>query len=327
MRLNVIILNYRTPAVTIDCLRSLAPEVEAFGDARVVVVDNRSEDGSPDAIEAAIHQQGWSDWAEVVRSPINGGFSYGNNIGLRRRSAEAYLLLNSDTIVRPGAVAELWRAMEQNPRAGIVAPRLEWRDGTAQISAFRDISPASELIRGAGTGPITRLLRRSDVPIAVSDGPIEPRWVSFAACMIRRQALEQIGLMDEGYFMYFEDADYCRRARQGGWAVLYWPSAHVVHLRGGSSPVKTQAAQRQRLSRYYYESRSRYFVRFYGRAGLWAANMLWTVGHAIALVRQTFGRKQPHACKCEWRDIWVGATRTPRLTIPNGPPEPEVIRT
>ena len=110
--LAIIILNYRTPQLTLDCLASLAVQVDP-GAIDVVVLDNASGDGSAEAIEQGIEQANWSAWARVVRSPENGGFSAGNNLGVRSADAQAYLFLNSDTIVRPGAVGSLLRAVGQ----------------------------------------------------------------------------------------------------------------------------------------------------------------------------------------------------------------------
>jgi hypothetical protein len=303
-RLSVIVINYRTPDLVLGCLESLAPQVDASQD-HVVVVDNDSGDGSIEAIEKAIASRCWSAWTKVVRSPLNGGFSWGNNLGIRAAEAEAYLLLNSDTIVRPGALEELRRAMAERPDAGVIGPRLEDPDGTPQVSCFRDRTALGELIGAAATGPVTRLLRRYEVALPVSDGPMEPHWVSFAAAALRRRTVEQVGPLDEGYFMYLEDVDYCRRARDEGWRVLYWPAARVVHLRGGSSPVKRLTAQRRRLPRYYYESRSRYFAKHQGVAGLWAANLCWMAGRAISLLREVVGERRPHCCAAQWRDNWT----------------------
>ena len=164
-------------------------------------------------------------------------------------------MLNSDTIVRPGAIQSLLDAMEANREAGFISPRLEYPDGTPQISCFRYHSPVSELIDAAATGPITKLFKNYDVPIEVSDTPIEPQWTSFACVLIRGEAMEQIGLMDEGYFMYFDDVDYCRTVRNAGWRILHWPSARVVHLRGGSGSVKADIASRKRPKAYLYASR------------------------------------------------------------------------
>ncbi|MEB2345457.1 MAG: glycosyltransferase family 2 protein [Deltaproteobacteria bacterium] len=302
-RLAVVIVNYRTPELTLGALASLAGELDRDRD-RALVVDNASGDGSAEVIEAAIHAKGWREWARVIRSPDNGGFSAGNNVGLAAESAEFYLLLNSDAYVRPGAIAELLRAAGGRARAGIVSPRLEWPDGTAQISCFRFRSPASELIEAAGTSVVTRLLSRWDVPLPVSDAPLSPAWTSFACVLLHREVLETLGPMDDGYFMYFDDVDYCRRAWRSGFEVLHWPAARVVHLRGGTSPLKAAIAARRPPPPYYYHSRARYFAKFYGRYGLWFANLAWWAGRTVSLLRETFGAKQAHTCEGAGRDIW-----------------------
>lgn len=304
MCIGIIIINYRTPQLVIDCLSSLEQEVE-IGRDRVVVVDNCSGDNSLELITEAVKQNQWNNWVTIVPSPVNGGFSAGNNVGIKAVDAQAYLLLNSDTIVRPGAIATLYEVMEKYPEAGLISPRLEWPDETPQISCFRNHSPISELINSAATGFITKMLKSFDVPIPVSDEPFEPDWTSFACVLIRREVIEQIGLMDEGYFMYYDDVDYCRMARNAGWQVVHYPKARVVHLRGGSGSLKADVAARKRPPAYRYESRSRYFAKFYGYSGLWIANLFWLIGRSVSLVREWVGNKKPHTCKLQARDIWT----------------------
>jgi len=304
MSLAIIIVNYKTPDLVIDCLFSLQNQVELDSDS-VIVVDNASGDDSVVRLETAVTQNQWQQWVKIVPSQINGGFSAGNNLGIQAVSAAAYLLLNSDTIVRPGAIALLKEAMHTYPRAGLISPRLEWPDGTPQISCFRYHSPVSELINAAATGPVSKLLINYDVPLPVSDVPMNPQWTSFACVLIRREVIEQVGLMDEGYFMYFDDVDYCHQARDAGWDIVHFPTARVVHLRGGSGSVKKAIAQRQRPRAYLYASRARYFHKFYGYAGLLAANLLWLVGRSISWVRELAGNKKPHTCQLESRDIWL----------------------
>lgn len=305
--LTVVIVNYRTPDLTLDALQSLAGEIDPEQHA-AVVVDNASGDGSAERIESGIAERGWT-WARVVRSASNGGFSAGNNAGMDAARARFYLLLNSDAYVRPGALAELLAAARAHPEAGIVAPRLEWPDGRAQISCFRYRSPASELIESAGTGLVTRLLARWDVPLHDQQDVARPDWTSFACVLLREELRQAIGGMDEGYFMYFDDIDHCRRARRAGFEVLYWPRARVVHLRGGTSPLKQASAARERLPAYYYASRSRYFAKFYGRTGLLAANLLWLIGRAISWSRELVGSKSAHVCEGASRDIWHAWSR------------------
>ncbi|MEB3175527.1 MAG: glycosyltransferase family 2 protein [Cyanobacteriota bacterium] len=302
--LAVIILNYRTPQLTIDCLRSLAPEINGQTH-RVVVVDNASGDGSPDVIETAITQEKWQDWATLLVSPVNGGFAAGNNLGIQSTPARAYWLLNSDTLIRPQALTRLLTALYSQPRIGLVSPRLEWPDETPQISCFRFPSPASELINGAATSFVTRLFQSADVPLAVQPEPSFPQWTSFASVMIRQEVFEEIGLLDDGYFMYYEDVDFCRRAAQAGWQILNFPEARVVHLRGGSGSTKKDLAARRRPKAFLYESRARYFAKFYGRGGLGLANVAWLSGRSLAYLREKLGNKAPHTCLEQERDIWI----------------------
>jgi len=305
----VVIVNYRTAEMVIDCLHSLMNQVRAIDRARVVIVDNASNDGSADRIAEAITEQGWEHHIDLVRSEENRGFSGGNNLGIRAIEAESYLLLNSDTVVRLGAIDELMQAMRDHPQAGLVSPRLEWPDGRPQQSCFRDRRPRDEFFRAARTGVIEHLFGFVPRTHEVSDKPMTCDWTSFACVLIRLEVIEQIGGLDEGFFLYFDDIDYCRRVRQHGWSVLHWPGARVVHLRGGSGPVKQLSAERKRRPRYWYASRAHYYRKFYGRFGLWRANTFWWIGRVISRLREMMFRERSSACQHEWRDIWIDATR------------------
>ena len=227
MDLAVVIINYRTPKLVIDSLQSLQPQIDSSRH-KVMLVDNDSGDDSLPILEQAIKEYQWESWVTLIPSPVNGGFSAGNNVGIKAITAKAYLLLNSDTILRPGAIASLETALEKHPEAGLISPRLEWPDETPQISCFRYHSPISQFIDGAATGPITKLLDAYNVPIPVQNTPFRPQWTSFACVLIRQEVIEQIGLMDEGYFMYFDDVDYCHSAKNAGWNILHWPYASAA---------------------------------------------------------------------------------------------------
>ncbi|UCD75125.1 MAG: glycosyltransferase family 2 protein [Phycisphaerales bacterium] len=319
-KLCVIILNYRRAGLTIDCLESLAAEIAGRDDRSVLVVDNNSADGSAEVIEAAIRDHGWGAWAEVVRSPVNGGFAAGNNIGFRTVEAEAYLLLNNDTRMRPGSIDALLESLDRHPEAGMIGPRLEDPDGTPQVSCFRYRTPISEMLNAAGTGVLDRVFRRWVVATDVFDEPVEPPWLSFACVLVRREVVDQVGLMDEEYFMYFEDIDYSRKVRKAGWRIVHDPTARVIHLRGGSSSVKGALKSRKRVPRYYYESRSRYFAKFYGGSvGLFLTNVLWITGRGIAAARELMRTKKPHACASEALDNWTNWLRPMRApSLPQG---------
>lgn len=306
IKLAIVILNYKTPNLVVDCLISLAEQDDIkCGRAVAILVDNNSEDNSIEIIEKAIARYQWENWVKLVPSSVNGGFSAGNNLGIKAVKAEAYLLLNSDTIVRPNAIATLLDFASEHPEAGLIGPRLEWLDGEPQISCFRYPTAASEVISAAGTSVVTRLLKKYDVPIPLLDTSQEVEWTSFACVLIRQEVIEQIGYLDEGYFMYFEDIDYCRRARTAGWKILHCSNAKVVHLRGGSGSVKSDLAARKRPKSYLYASRTRYFAKFYGKTGLLTANLSWVAGRIVSLGRELVGNKQRHVCDRQSQDIWI----------------------
>ena len=315
----IIILNYKTPDLVVDCIQSL--EKQMGPGIEVVVVDNASNDGSVERIEAQIEAKQWGSWARVLCSPVNGGFAAGNNLGIRAVDADAYILLNSDTIVLPNAISELVRAMDQWPNAGLIGPGFVSRDGSKDLSTFRLIRPLSELVRSASTGPISRLLTKYDVHLRTTDAVAEPDWIGFAGVLIRREVIEQVGLLDEGFFMYFEDTDYCKRVRNAGWTILYWPSATIVHLLGGSSSFSSESASRGRAPRYFYESRSRYFAKHHGHTGLLFANLAWQLGRCISLPRELLGNKSPHLREREARDNWINFSDP--LRIPARPEKKE----
>jgi GT2 family glycosyltransferase len=300
----VVVVNYRTAEMVIDCLETLVPEARRVG-GTVALVDNASGDDSPERLAAWIEANDASDVVNLILSDDNGGFAAGNNLGISSCDARFYLLLNSDTLVEPGALGAMLARMAREPDAGLVSPRLQWPDGTPQESTFRFHRPPSELIESARTGVVTKLLSSYEVPLQVTDEVSRPEWTSFACVLIRAEALRDIGLLDDGFFMYFEDSELCARAWDAGWEVVHDPAARVVHLRGGTSPVKSRAKARKRLPPYYYESRARYFYKRYGRSGLLAANLCWTAGWGVASARALL---QPSfdtgACEAQWRDIW-----------------------
>lgn len=302
--LAVVILNYRTPDFVTDCLVTLLPELANL-DAKVVVVDNDSPDDSSEIICAWLKQNDSSDKAVFVQSDTNGGFAAGNNVGIKAISAKYYLLLNSDTLVREGSIQVLLDTAAEFPESGLYSPRLEWPDSNGQESCFRYPTPISEFMRAAQTGFIDRMFSNRVVAMPVQSEVAHPKWTSFACIMICAQVIEDVGLLDEGYFMYFEDIEFCHRALKSSWNIAHNPLSKVVHLRGGSSPVKKRKAARARLPKYYYESRTRFFYQSYGKLGLLAANFLWSAGRLISLLRQLLGRSDKAAVESEWKDVWI----------------------
>jgi len=284
----IVIVNYRTAELTIDCLRALSTQVADLVGGRVVVVDNDSGDGSAEKLFSAIEREGWSGWASVMPLDRNGGFAYGNNAGIRAALDSAdhvnyVMLLNPDTVVREGAVKALVEFMEGHPQAGIAGSLLENKDGGVECSAHRTHSPLSELDAGARLGLLSRLLHRYVVSECPAAEAHQCDWVSGASLIVRREVLEQVGLMDDGYFLYFEEVDFCRRAQRAGWECWYVPESRVMHLEGVSTGIRAAAKRR---AKYWYDSRRRFFVKHYGITGLVAADVLWAIGRFLFLLRR-----------------------------------------
>jgi len=287
-RLCIVIVNYRTPDLVIACVRSLCEETRGLPRPSVVIVDNGSGDGSAERIAAKIVSEGWSSWVSMLPLADNRGFSAGNNAGLRLLQssgpADYFLLLNPDTVVRAGALEALLDFAERHPKAGIIGSRLEEPGGVAQRSAFRFHSAIAELERGLRLGIASRMLSRWAVVLPQPESARRADWVSGASMLIRKDVLDAIGFFDEGYFLYFEEVDFCLRAARAGWECWHEPRSRVVHLVGQSTGVDL-AASSKRLPGYLFESRRRYFVKNRGPLYALLADLAWLTGHLVWLLR------------------------------------------
>jgi GT2 family glycosyltransferase len=304
LKVAVCIINYRTAEMTLQCVESALVALKGIN-GRVVVVDNDSGDGSIAVIEEWLGQQPKGTPVDFIKSTTNSGFSGGNNQCIAACDAEYYLLLNSDALVRPEFFRGLLAAADNNPDAGLFAPLITYDDGERQISCFRFHSPQSEFLRSAQLGIFSRLLHRRAIPITGDPTTADIEWASFACIALRQAMVTQIGPMDEGYFLYFEDVEYCMRARKSGWKIMHVPKAQAIHFRGGSGPVKALIKQKARLPRYYYCSRTRFLYQGYGRLGLLAANLLWYVGQGFQQMGRLAGRKFVQMPRGEGKYLWT----------------------
>jgi N-acetylglucosaminyl-diphospho-decaprenol L-rhamnosyltransferase len=286
----VAIVNYCTANLTIDCLRSIETEISQYPGSRVAVADNASPDGSGALIARAIGENGWTAWATSLAMPRNGGFAYGNNGILRNAlagsDAPTYIwLLNSDTVLRPGAMGALIEYLESHPDVGIAGSCLEDPDGTQQCSAFRFHTITGEFEGAARIGALTRLLGSRVVAPVPERRSANYDWVSGASMMLRTDTLRQVGLMDEAYFLYYEETDLCRRARQYGWTCAFVGESRVVHLVGASTGVTDRSAMTRRRSAYWFESRRLYFIKNHGRLYAIGADAALALGTLIDQIR------------------------------------------
>jgi GT2 family glycosyltransferase len=242
--LSILIVNFNTRELLQDCLRSIAQDEGV--QAEIIVVDNASRDGSAAMVRADFPQ------VCVLENDENEGFAKANNRAIARAGGQYLLLLNSDTVVHPGALQVMTDFLAAHPRAGAVTCRLLDADGSVQACVSGTPGPILLLFRLCGVSRIFRDQRlrqrarqaagfflgstiRSYLDPYVSQSPAQVENISGACLMLRREAIEQVGLLDESYFMYFEDMDYCLRLRQAGWKLYYLPEGEIVHLVGRSS--------------------------------------------------------------------------------------------
>ena len=289
VKTHIIIVNYRTPELTVEAVLSVVPQRALLQGGKVFIVDNHSGDGSPEKLQAAVQQRDWSDWVEVLPQPQNGGFSYGNNRGFDRVRAlgdwgQAHLLLlNPDAQLQPGCLESAFGHLTSHPDAGIIGVPIRNGHGAADRSAHHWPSPLSELLSQAQLGVLSKLLPTHDVSPQPPGHSFYCDWVSGAFFLIRAELAAQSGNMDEGYFLYFEEVDYCRRAVNLGWKVLLAEGPGILHLEGASTGISQVAKPRPA---YWYASRRRFITRHYGAAGLVLADAMSLLGRALYLPRK-----------------------------------------
>lgn len=286
VKIAVVIVNYRTPDLVKECLASLEGTARDI-DLSVFIGDAESSDGSVESINAFIAEKNMA-WASCFAIGRNGGFAYGNNAIIKRRvlpdaDFSHVYFLNPDTYIRPGAVHALVSFLQDRPQAGVAGSRLEDPDGSPQSSGFRAPAPWREFFRGARLGLMDRLVPRASIPIFDLSSDCEVDWVSGASFMVRRDVLDDIGLMDPGYFLYFEETDLMTRARAAGYEVWHVADSRVVHLAGQATGVRTdqQGSSAKPLSPFWLASRSRYMRKHFGRLGPARADAFFLAGDLV----------------------------------------------
>ncbi len=247
MKLAAVVINYNTREDLRRCLQTL---LEA-GPEQVLVVDNGSIDGSQEMVRKEFPQ------VVLLDNPGNRGYSSACNRGIRATDADYILILNSDTEF-PDHLGRLPDYMEEHPELGALGPMLLNGDGSVQMSCRKFPSVSGSIFHGflgefLPENPFTRRYHMKDFAHSAA---CEVDWVSGAAMLLRREALDAAGLFDEGYFMYVEDVDLCHRLRQAGWRVGYCPEVRIVHHIG-----RTSRQQSARMLLAHHRSMYRYFAK------------------------------------------------------------------
>ena len=237
MELSIIIVSHNARRDLERCLASLRQNPPSASH-EVIVVDNASTDGSADAAAACAG-------VRVIRSATNAGFSAGNNVGIKASMGSNLLLLNGDTLVPARAIDRLLARLLRDPDVAVVGPRLVDLQGRAELSFGPMITPLNEWRQGR----LTRGLARNDPAVvaqveAMTREEHRPDWVTGACLLVRRADAEAVGLLDERYFMYTEDVDFCAAIRARGRHIDFAPEVQVTHLRGRSAASAVSATRR-----------------------------------------------------------------------------------
>jgi N-acetylglucosaminyl-diphospho-decaprenol L-rhamnosyltransferase len=257
VRVSVIVVNWNTRDLLERCLRSVYQAAWPEAELEVVVVDNASHDGSAQMVSERFPQ------ASLIACPTNLGFARANNLAMRQATGTYFLLLNPDAELHEDALSILVRYAERHPEAGVVGPRLLNSDGSTQSSRRRFPTVATAFIESTVLQrwmPDHSALRRYYVRDREDGNVQETDWLVGACLLVRAAAVAGAGPLDEGYFMYSEEMDWCRRFAGAGWKTAYHPEARVIHHGG-------QSADQDLFHRHvrFQHSKSRYFEKHHGR--------------------------------------------------------------
>ncbi|MDZ4310151.1 MAG: glycosyltransferase [Cypionkella sp.] len=289
-----VLLNWRSADMTLRATEAALLALEGIAGA-LVIVDNDSGDGSFEAMTAEVQKRGWDKGAQAVRvlqSGHNGGFGAGNNFGIRAGmpdgiKPEFVYILNSDAFPDRGAIRALLTHLQAHPRTGFAGSFIYGDDGVPHRTAFRFPSIAAEFEAQVRFGPVSRMLNRWIVAQPIPQATAQVDWLAGASLMMRQAVLDQIGLFDEQFFLYFEETDLCRRAALAGWPTDYVVESRVMHIGSASTGMR----EWQRIPGFWLDSRLHYFKKNHGVAYTTAATLALLVGGILWRARLLIQRK------------------------------------
>ena len=292
---SIVIVSFNTRDVTRRCLEHVRRHAAGVGH-EVLVVDNASDDGSADMVATEFPE------VRLIRQDRNRGFAGGNNPAMGVARGRYILLLNSDAFLAEGVLEKTLRYMEDHPDIGVLGCKLTDPDGTMQPSARMLPGPLNKILHITGLAarfPGSRFFGRVDYTWWDHSEPRSVGWVVGAYFLIRRDTVQDIGVLDERYFLYFEEIDYCLSARRAGWEVVFFPHAQVVHL-GGQSSVNTGrrvSAKGRQMVAIRITSEFRFYRKLYGRMHVMLSAGIELAWNGLVYVKNSFRRSAAAAVK------------------------------
>ncbi len=279
IQISIVIVTWNGKRYAAECLDSLRTYIDDPA-AEVIVVDNASTDGTPEMIRDSY------PGVKLIRNDRNLGFATANNIGIRRSSGEYVLLVNSDVVVYEGCIERLVEYMKQNPRVGLLGPRMLGADGKPYRSYMAEFTLWRCFCRAMALDdlfPNSRFFGGYLMPYFKMDRVTEVDVLNGWFWVTRREALNEVGLMDENLFMYGDDLDWSKRFREAGWKLIYFPGAESLHYGGASSakaPIKF-SVEMQRANFQYWKKHHGFLSRYVFRAIVWVHQTLRLAGYSL----------------------------------------------
>lgn len=291
--LTVIIVSWNVCSLLRTCLGSLEQQRDTLS-MEVIVVDAASADGSAAMVRADF------PWVRLEAQTNNVGFPRGNNIGIRIAAGRYLLLLNPDTEAPAGSLRKMVAHLEAHADVGVLGSQLRFPDGTIQSSRRRFPTLATGFFESTWLQPYApaRVLDRYYMRDVPDDAIADVDWVMGACLMTRRQVIDQVGLLDEEYFMYSEELDWCRRIKSAGWRVVYFPDARIIHHEGKSSE---QAVTARHIN--FQRAKLRYFRKHHGRPACLTLRLFLLAGYGWQLLLEGCKGVLGHKRSLRWQRV------------------------
>lgn len=297
MDVSIIIVNYNTCALTLQCLRSVYEKTTELS-FEVIIVDNASSDDSVVQIKQQFPQ------VTLIESAENLGFGKANNLGFEYSSGDYIFLLNSDTLLINNAVALLWEFLEKHSEIAIAGGQLYEADGTTPTHSYCYLFPSllmelDILLRGA----ITHRIEKRRLKYVTKNGFDEVAYITGADMMLRRSDIQELGFFDPSFFLYFEETELSYRFHRHGKLSVFFPKAKIVHIAGASFPLA------KARSTFYLEGRSNYYMITHSWFYHMICNFIWKLTYFTEVLR--------HAGKASKRKEWIQRIRISLSQISN----------
>ena len=282
----VIIVNYNAGELLSGNLQRIIDSAREGIQLHLFIVDNQSTDNSFEVLSQKVETAALTETISLIQADKNGGFAYGNNIGMKAALASGFeldyfYLLNPDAYTLPNAIDQLVQESKRNGDNCLLGSTLHNEALEARTSAFRFPSIISEFQRGVHLGIVDRLFPKSVVPMPLNTSTFECDWVSGAGFFFSRAVFNQIGFMDEAYFLYYEEVDYMRHAKNIGVKILSVPESKIVHIAGVSTQIVGSKTENKPMPVYWYNSWHRFYFKNFSSIYATCCAIAWIKGRVI----------------------------------------------